>query len=643
MNMEMDIDTQRLGFWERRNISMYDNNHRHPDARSLATTIQPIDSIGIIDTQLSYDPSHPLYDWSQKQQLQSDAIRKSTEARRRDDRGTQPQSSSGIQDPRSIVRDAFADPRSTTSKLSPPPPPPPPPRPVNTTLPTAAPQPLPVTKTPSQALAKPSRIPQTPLATTASAPHRTAQPNSSHKPRDKPSETPSSHPTITTTTKAGPSKAASVTPVTQAIQPPAPVSAAVKTQTVSAQKSPAVATTTPSSDHAPPSSSTVRTPRARHEEEMKEEPQPMMDLCDEKTSNIVMTHHNDHSTGAMMSLSTVLRDDEIVDLKRFHDNSLATNTRKAYMSDHQSFVTFLEQRFPNIATAQLQAQCTLEHVLAYINQQCNNGKKISTINRRLSTIKKHILPGLFHTSFAPGSREEQIHREMDTIVRGIRRTIGAEQRVRGKRPLLIENIIAMCEVAALKTSEDGGALPNTRCRDVCLLLFLFFSAMRRSEVEQLLWSDLTFDTRGVVVRIGHSKTDHQSRGQTIAISRLDGAASERRGGFCPVKALEAWRGQSRGEGESPVFRYVTARDVIQWRVLTDQRIVAIIKHYAGKIGLDSRCFAAHSTRSGYVTSSSSSGVPISEIMLRTRHKSLGSVSAYMKSDDLFSNSGDRRL
>jgi integrase len=92
-----------------------------------------------------------------------------------------------------------------------------------------------------------------------------------------------------------------------------------------------------------------------------------------------------------------------------------------------------------------------------------------------------------------------------------------------------------------------------------------------------------------------------------------------------------------------VFRWISRMDEIQWRVLIDQRIVAIIKHYAEKIGLDSRCFAAHSTRSGYVTSSSNRGVPISEIMMRTRHKSLSSVSVYMKSDDLFSNSGDRRL
>ena len=51
----------------------------------------------------------------------------------------------------------------------------------------------------------------------------------------------------------------------------------------------------------------------------------------------------------------------------------------------------------------------------------------------------------------------------------------------------------MVDVAAEATDDDGAAMPNKRCRDVCLLLFMFFSAMRRSEIAALLWSDLTFD------------------------------------------------------------------------------------------------------------------------------------------------------
>ena len=424
-------------------------------------------------------------------------------------------------------------------------------------------------------------------------------------------------------------------PTTTDVTKPRPGTDVAQKQLVRPQDSPAKVQSTPTHLAVGVSqSSQPAPPRRKEEQEQKPKPELMLVLCKDekkKSSAAAMT---------VMTRSTVLRDSEIADLRRFHDNSLAVNSRKAYLSDYQSFVQFLEKRFPDIAETQLQTKCTLEHVLAYLSQQCNDGKKITTINRRLSTIKKHILPALFHKASVPGSRDEQIGREMDAIVKGMRRTVGAEHRVRGKRPLLIENIIDMCEVAALTTNDDGDAMPNTRCRDVRLLLFMFFSAMRRSEVEHLLWSDLTFDTRGVVVQIGQSKTDKESKGQTIAISRL---SDSERAAFCPVKALEAWRETSRGAGSSPVFRWISKKDEIQWRVLIDQRIVAIIKHYADAIGLDSRCFAAHSTRSGYVTSSSDRGVPISEVMKRTRHKSLSSIAVYMKSDELFSSSGDRKL
>lgn len=85
------------------------------------------------------------------------------------------------------------------------------------------------------------------------------------------------------------------------------------------------------------------------------------------------------------------------------------------------------------------------------------------------------------------------------------------------------------------------------------------------------------------------------------------------------------------------------KDEIQWRVLIDQRIVAIIKVYTSKIGLDPTSFAAHSARSGFVSTSSDRGFPISEMMKRTRHKSISSIQVYMKSDDLFKDAGDAKL
>ena len=188
----------------------------------------------------------------------------------------------------------------------------------------------------------------------------------------------------------------------------------------------------------------------------------------------------------VVTRTTVLRADEIADLKRYHENSLAASTRRAYRSDYDSFVEFLRERFPRLSIEHIQLQCTLEHVLAYLNQLCNEHKTISTINRRLSTIKKHVLPTVFARALVPGSRDEQMIREVDAIVRGMRRTVGAEQRIRGKRPLLIEDVRQMVDAVAEATDDDGNPMPNKRCRDVALLLFMFHSAMRRNEVAHLL-------------------------------------------------------------------------------------------------------------------------------------------------------------
>ena len=340
----------------------------------------------------------------------------------------------------------------------------------------------------------------------------------------------------------------------------------------------------------------------------------------------------DEKQRAVGQVRTVLNAAEIADLKQYHDNSLAANSKKAYQSDYASFVAFLRDRFPRLSIDRMHRECTLEHVLAYLNALCNEGKKMSTINRHYATIRKYILPALFSRSQSPGSREEEMMRNVERIVRGMRRAVGAENRIRGKKPLLIEHIREMVDVAAEWTDEDGNAMPNKRCRDVALLLFMFFSAMRRSEVAALLWSDLTFDKRGVVVVIRKSKTDQECKSQPIALSRLEHE-------YCPVAALEVWKAKSRGDGDSPAFRWISKKDEVQWRVLIDQRIVALIKNYCERIGLDPASFAAHSARSGYVTSSSERGVPISEMMKRTRHRTVSSLQVYMKSDDLFQGAG----
>ena len=78
---------------------------------------------------------------------------------------------------------------------------------------------------------------------------------------------------------------------------------------------------------------------------------------------------------AIAAVRTVLHHDEIEQLKRYHDNSLAASTRRAYQSDYDSFVAFLRERFPRLDIERMQSECTLEHVLSYLNALCEDGKR----------------------------------------------------------------------------------------------------------------------------------------------------------------------------------------------------------------------------------------------------------------------------
>ena len=181
------------------------------------------------------------------------------------------------------------------------------------------------------------------------------------------------------------------------------------------------------------------------------------------SSGLAYVEEKQHQPSSLSAVTTVLRAHEIDDLKKFHDNSLAASTRRAYLSDYESFVEYLAERFPRINLEEMQTQWTLEHVLAYLNQLCNDGSKISTTNRMLSTIKRHILHSLFAKVAVSGSGEERMGQDVDAIVRGMRRRVGAEQLVRGKKPLLIEHIRAMCDLAAVVTHIDI-VMPNNRRR-----------------------------------------------------------------------------------------------------------------------------------------------------------------------------------
>jgi integrase len=297
--------------------------------------------------------------------------------------------------------------------------------------------------------------------------------------------------------------------------------------------------------------------------------------------------------------------------KAFRDHaaaSFAPSTRRNYASDHRCFVTFLERTYPHTARLKNPATGEIDERLAawadaicWVQQMQREGRKLSTINRRWSYLRSHLLPDL--------SRKE-IHDEYQQILAGIRTQLNNGQ-MKGKRPLLMKHIHA---IVGLQTNVGNDNLQRR-----ALLLFGFHSAMRRSEIRAMRWQDVEFKPAGAVIRIPVSKT---GVGQTITLNR-------RRGEHCPVRQLELWKEQTAPGANSAVFRTITKDDEITEKAISIKYMVKYIKEACISIDLPEQEYGMHSLRSGMITSAADTH-SIPQIMQVSRHRNISSIQSYLK-------------
>ena len=184
-----------------------------------------------------------------------------------------------------------------------------------------------------------------------------------------------------------------------------------------------------------------------------------------------------------------LSDEQKEEFRRHAAASFAASTRRNYESDHRCFVLFLEQMYPNNTTAARlidpatglldERRAAWTDAILWIQQMVQDNKKLSTINRRWSYLRAHLIPDL--------SRME-IHDEYQQILAGIRKQLDDGQ-MKGKRPLLMKHVHAIVELLSSTVGHD------VRQRRT-LLLFGFHSAMRRSELRAMRWNDVEFKPAG---------------------------------------------------------------------------------------------------------------------------------------------------
>ena len=155
-------------------------------------------------------------------------------------------------------------------------------------------------------------------------------------------------------------------------------------------------------------------------------------------------------------------------------------------------------------------------------------------------------------------------------------------------------------------------------RDRALLLFGFFSALRRSELVALDVGDLREIPGGLRVFVRESKTDKEGKGQIISVPAVPRASH-----VCPVKAVTSWLKLSEAK-EGPLFTRRAGQR------LSGQAVGAVVKAAAARAGFDPDEFGAHSLRSGFATSAAAASVEERDIMNITRHRSERTVREYIQ-------------
>lgn len=294
----------------------------------------------------------------------------------------------------------------------------------------------------------------------------------------------------------------------------------------------------------------------------------------------------------------------VQDVESFVSHSLSRNTLRAYSSDWRDFTAWCDQH------DQRPLPASPATVALYAAHLVRLGRKASTIDRRMSSIKH------FHR-WASFSESPTDTTEVETVLRGVRRTIGTAQH--GKAPATTPTIRQL--VDACPDSLMG-------LRDRALLLVGFAGAFRRSTLVALNVEDLSFQHEGLVITLRKDKTDQEQAGREIGVPYGSTPST------CPVRTLKRWLEQSRIT-EGAVFRSFTPKQALQPHRLSPEDVARIVKRHCKTAGIDPKEYAGHSLRAGFVTAAALAGVQERIIAEQTGHESMRVLRKYIRKGTLF--------
>jgi integrase len=251
-----------------------------------------------------------------------------------------------------------------------------------------------------------------------------------------------------------------------------------------------------------------------------------------------------------------------------------------------------------------------EAIAAYLGALADVGKSVSTIRIALAAI--------LYGHGAAGHELPRAHPAIAAVMAGIARR--KSQPIRHAAPLHIADLRAI--LAAIDGS-DVRAL-----RDRALLLVGFFGALRRSEIASLDVtgrSPIEIRDEGLLLRL--TATKKSATTQAVAIPRRDDE-------LCAASAVTRYLAAA-GLKTGPLFRAIGKGGRVSGRRLDGASVRHILKQRTS----GAQMFTPHSLRSGFITSAAKAGAPEHAIQRTSRHKSADVLRGYMRSADIFGDSG----
>ncbi len=293
--------------------------------------------------------------------------------------------------------------------------------------------------------------------------------------------------------------------------------------------------------------------------------------------------------------------------KKYISQQLAYGTKRVYKSDWRIFENWCSKRQYQPIDA------TPEIVSMFIASQFKDGIHPSTLNRRLAAIQ-----------FAYSCLEKESP-TLNSIVRatlkGARRDKNAPPTKSKKAALssIVKDMVLLCPTNSLRD-----------IRDRAILLLSFAGAFRRSELVAINFEDISFNSKGMEIKIHRSKTDQEGNGDIKVI------LPSRDKMYCPITAIKRWINIAK-INEGSLFRGITKSNIVLKNRLSVNVIYYLIKQCAFQLGYPLEDFSPHSLRAGFVTSAYENKAMLTKIMEQAHMKSMQTAQRYIRHAQRYEN------